>query len=406
MLSKPICSCAVVVVAVGALASTTLAQWQFGFHPLPSLVSNYPAYVEGLSGDGSTALGQADPVPPGSAGTNAVAWRSTGIQDFGRLGGFDACAFGSSHDGSVAVGYSDLSGPQSVPVRFAGGQITQLVPWPTGYIATSCSADASVIAGLGQYGSGAWRWTESGTQSLAALAGFPRTQAFGVSANGQVIAGSSNVDDGSLNPGRAVIWTNGGAPTELQMPATLSHRTTARDISPDGSAIVGSGMDPFNLQHAVLWLNGAPMDLGALPSSVPGEKGMSRAHAVSANGAVVGGMSGHTGSTVGVIHDPAAFLWTPQTGMVDLKQYLESQWSMNLTGWWLYDVTGISDDGRVIVGNGRDPTGLGHPWVAVIPAPGGLLLMASLFACGRRRPSESPSRSRRLSVTTPSSSTH
>jgi probable HAF family extracellular repeat protein len=91
----------------------------------------------------------------------------------------------------------------------------------------------------------------------------------------------------------------------------------------------------------------------------------SESTAVSADGTVVVGTS-HVHGT------PAyrAFLWTPDAGMRDLKEALEQDAGLDLTGWNLTIATGISANGRVIVGNGFSPAGNQTSWIARLGAPG------------------------------------
>jgi hypothetical protein len=49
-----------------------------------------------------------------------------------------------------------------------------------------------------------------------------------------------------------------------------------------------------------------------------------------------------------------AFLWDAANGLRSLKTVLTTQFGLDLTGWRLTEATGISDDGKVIVGTGPD----------------------------------------------------
>ena len=53
-----------------------------------------------------------------------------------------------------------------------------------------------------------------------------------------------------------------------------------------------------------------------------------------------------------------------------------------LTGWTLNQATGVSADGRSIVGFGRNPAGNTEAWLAAIPEPSSLLLLAGAAAAG------------------------
>ena len=142
------------------------------------------------------------------------------------------------------------------------------------------------------------------------------------------------------------------------------------------------------------------------------------AHAVSADGAVI---FGNGDSTAGV----QAFRWTAETGMMalgsfmplatcedvtilvgeryaspdfpaviwdeanglrSLEEMLEIDLGLDLGGWTLWSPTDISSDGTIIVGYGTNPLGRSEGWVAVIPEPCSLALLAvGGFACLIRR---------------------
>src|SRR5262249_48953570 len=61
----------------------------------------------------------------------------------------------------------------------------------------------------------------------------------------------------------------------------------------------------------------------------------------------------------------AAFLWTPETGMVSLQSYLTAH-GVNLSGWQLQEARGLSSDGRTIVGIALH-NGVYEAWAATLP---------------------------------------
>ncbi len=62
-----------------------------------------------------------------------------------------------------------------------------------------------------------------------------------------------------------------------------------------------------------------------------------------------------------------ALLWTP-SGVQNIET-LAASLGLNLTGWDLQEATGISDNGRVIVGNGINPQGRSEGWIVGLAAP-------------------------------------
>jgi hypothetical protein len=78
-----------------------------------------------------------------------------------------------------------------------------------------------------------------------------------------------------------------------------------------------------------------------------------------------------------------AFIWDAVHGMRNLKEFLEGDLGLDLTGWTLRFATGISDDGTAIVGDGIDPNGNNIAWMVRTGVPDatstGLLV---IIACG------------------------
>ena len=106
------------------------------------------------------------------------------------------------------------------------------------------------------------------------------------------------------------------------------------------------------------------------------------AHAVSADGSVVVGLSTTSSS------ERQAFIWDEAGGMQNLRQLLIDAYGLgdSLVGWILWEATGISADGRTIVGYGLNPLGNAEAWMVrlgepqVVPIPAALPLFASAVA--------------------------
>jgi hypothetical protein len=58
---------------------------------------------------------------------------------------------------------------------------------------------------------------------------------------------------------------------------------------------------------------------------------------------------------------------------------------LDLTGWKLTDVAGISADGGTLTGTGINPAGRPEAWVAVVPEPAGLALLTGAASLVLRR---------------------
>ena len=113
---------------------------------------------------------------------------------------------------------------------------------------------------------------------------------------------------------------------------------------------------------------------------LPGGNFGSRAFATSADGAVIVG----TGFSA---PGAEAFVWTASDGIRSLRDLLVNDFGLNLTGWTLSYATDVSADGTTIVGTGVNPSGFNEGWIATIPEPATLSLLAlgGLLAARRRR---------------------
>lgn len=143
----------------------------------------------------------------------------------------------------------------------------------------------------------------------------------------------------------------------------------ARDISADGSVIVGTG-DSATGFEAFRWTSGGGMvGLGNLYYTTRGH-----ANAVSGDGSVVGGTTENN-------FVQEAFIWTPTTGMQAVKQILiYNGLGAQVADWDLQNVTSISADGKTVAGYGVNPSGLTEAWSAtvnewvVVPEPSSLVM--------------------------------
>jgi probable HAF family extracellular repeat protein len=362
-------------------AFTNVAQAQATFHGLGNLGDGspgWPSQAYGISADGSTAVGYSDSYNP--SGVQAFRWTAaSGMQGLGDLPGSNhvSYAYGANADGSVVVGFGS---PQQGSEAFRWTSSTGLQglgDLPGGgfeSIASAASADGSVVVGYGNASGNfeAFRWTsDSGMQGLGDLPGGAiQSGANGISADGAVVVGTGASAAGS----EAFRWTQA---TGLVGLGFLLGDTTSSGgaISADGSTIVGtsgkpgicdeSGCAPDDHAEAFRWTAGGMQGLGFL---APGT--YSGALAVSGDGSViVGGAYGDFDGDLSLEFKP--FIWDAVHGMRDLQQLLVKDYGINLTGWSSMSVTGISADGRAIVGNGTNPAGFAEGWIATLPTSSG-----------------------------------
>jgi probable HAF family extracellular repeat protein len=346
-----------------------------GLGDLPG--SAFYSAAHGVSADGTAAVGYSAT----DLGWEAFRWTPAGgMVSIGILGGNESYAFATSANGSVVVGTSDIDDFNTIAFRW--GPATGLVSlgdFPGGQLgsaARAVSADGSVVAGDGQtdLGGEAFRWTESdGMVSLGDLPGGATSSvATGISADGSIVVGmgASSLDT------EAFIWTAEGGMVGLGLLYDDSVSSWARAISLDGSVVVGGDANSLGRSEAFFWTSTTGMvGIGDLP----GGFFSSQAMATSADGRIVVGR----GTTA---TGEEAFLWSEETGMRPLREILEGDYGLDLTGWILTEATGVSADGRTIVGTGRNPFGSTEAWVATVPEPStGILVLAGIAALAYRR---------------------
>jgi uncharacterized membrane protein len=145
----------------------------------------------------------------------------------------------------------------------------------------------------------------------------------------------------------------------------------ALGISADGTVIVGTSLQSF-ADVAVRWSLGVPSLLETLPGDLT-----SAAVDASGDGAVVVGYSADSQGF------RRAFIGDAVNGMRDLWDVLVQEGN-DLSGWTLTEATGVSDDGRAIVGFGDNPDALERGWVATLGNPEVPLLPwpFTLLLCG------------------------
>jgi uncharacterized membrane protein len=91
-----------------------------------------------------------------------------------------------------------------------------------------------------------------------------------------------------------------------------------------------------------------------------------------------GGISGDGSIIVGSTLDgQGGFIWDAIQGSRDLASVLSIEYGLDLDGWTLHTVTGISDDGTAIIGYGTNPYGQTEAWIAHIPEPTSMMLVVA-----------------------------
>jgi len=241
------------------------------------------------------------------------------------------------------------------------------------------SANGDIVVGQAVFPSdwpnrdgSAFRWQrETATfDDLGRLAGHVVSHATGISADGGVICGASLPERSTDMYMRAVYWTPERGIQEL---GTFPdhHTSSALAVSPDGSTILGLIVSSENpdawLWQPVRWRlsNGSSV---FEPMTRPPNTRMAAGYATSTDGSITVGVAGYyqDGDLTAVLR---AALWTPHIGVVDLNEYLPTI-GIDTTGWTLDYATGVSADGRTIVGSGVF-NGAPRGFVLTLPPPCG-----------------------------------
>ena len=302
-------------------------------------------YVSGMSADGSIVVGV--------YGNEGPAWRwtaQTGAVNIGSVSQQVAI----SRDGQTIVGTAKDARMVSYAAIWQGGkQWTTLPPPLNGRVqdgnSTSgwrVSANGSVIVGLAWVnptGAEGFRYdVKSGTVALGSLKG-KSSRASVVSGDGNVVAGWDEVE--GSGPWYGAVWWQGLE--RLMNP--FAQIGQVEGINDSGSVMVGRG-HPSKWNHAYRYTSwdGQVVDLGALRRGLLPNTDIedtSIALATSDYGEVVVGFSGYQPPT-------DAFIWTPDTQMVKLSEYLTSKGITGHEQWTLINANCVSPDGKIIAGTG------------------------------------------------------
>lgn len=197
-----------------------------------------------------------------------------------------------------------------------------------------------------------FRWTANdGLRLHPPLASGIQAEVYGISSDGKVIIGRAWWTGSQRDRGWALRWSERDGLVNLEPPRNDDYLvgSTATAVSGDGLVVVGDNIFDGR-RNAFRWTSDRGMvRLGILP----GDKA-SEARAVTGDGGIVVGQSGSR-----------PFWWDSGHGLRDLRTMLETDYGMapSLRGWQLETVTGISADGRVLVGQGRNPAGEAEGWI-------------------------------------------
>ncbi len=120
-------------------------------------------------------------------------------------------------------------------------------------------------------------------------------------------------------------------------------------ISANGSVVVGYGCRQSQVCQAYRWSR----ETGVVPLD-----DASIAYGVSRDGAKIVGEGPSN-----------AFIWELHHGARSLKEVLETDYGLDLTGWTLRRAISITPDARTIAGTGRNPEGQTEAWIVDLGTP-------------------------------------
>jgi len=303
----------------------------------------------------------------------ASRWSATdGLVLLGDLASGESLANAVSSDGQVIVGQA-FNGSEIEAFRWTAGtgMVGLGVLSSRGSAALDVSDDGSTVVGIdggpargcagfnctvvpGSQQAFAWR-SGRGTELLPRLPGQSLTEAFAVNGDGSIIVGRSfsYVFAQLSGPGVPLfLETLFGFSTFWDVNNNVSQIVNLNP-NPDGSAAIG-----ITANDEVLISDTFNFYIGPLAGEKPLLPTELKLRTISTDGATIAGTSPVTMT--------AALQHIDQ--YVDLKPLLMGHFDLDLTGWILREVTGLSANGLTIVGSGVNPQGLEETWLARLDA--------------------------------------
>jgi probable HAF family extracellular repeat protein len=283
------------------------------------------------------------------------------MQSLGGINGQStrSIAFGVNADGSVVVGRAEQ--PDNVQAfRWTSGSGMLGAGSKTSEF-NAVTADGSIAAG--RFNSAppaalevplAATWTQgSGWHALSGA--LPDSNAFGISDDGSVVVG--------VNQNHAFRWTSVGGLVDIGPTGQVPTHSIARDVSADGSVVVGDGGEgedarPFR------WTAAGGLEVIQTDQTA-------FAFATNGDGSVI----------VGQLGFQSPFIWDQANGVRNLQTLLANN-GANVHGWTDMRPFGISADGKTVVGDARNPSGNTEAWIATLPGSPTAIPLPSALPAG------------------------
>ncbi|MCC7012310.1 MAG: hypothetical protein IT454_07110 [Planctomycetes bacterium] len=193
------------------------------------------------------------------------------------------------------------------------------------------------------------RWSAASGQwtflpTLGGVSGTSASSAYDLSEDGSVVVGLGWI---SANRAHAFRWDAQNGTVDLGAFGGAQNSSRPNAVSADGTTAAGWDEDPITgVWRASRWSGLTENLLGCLDPSDP-INGPSQAETVSGNGVYVAGKSASGLSTPSGWNEMHLFRWDPLNGLID-----RGTCNIDPFGWGNHETipSGISDDGRVIVG--------------------------------------------------------
>ncbi len=386
-----------------ALAAAAVAQPAFEFIPTPpgAQMGSITSRVWGVSSDGQTVAGTVST----SSGLRGWRWRSgVGRTDYAPPAyPFNSIAVtGLSGDGSAVVGEVVASGVNTV-FRSVNDGTFDIYTVPTGYDALvfpRSNVDGSVVAvnaqTLGVGGSvlsnRAVRYTSPTTYDFVpAPAGADVSNYIvnDISSNSRIVGFATDTNRGDQR--HATIWDEANGARWLPVTGS-ANGSGVTAISRGGDAIAGVINEPGERPKLARWI-GSDLITATMPTT-PAYTGLS-ASSISDDGRIIAGELGGDGISFG----NRGFIWTQETGIVEVTEYLLSvgvefptSSTLQVRGVFL---PVISADGRYLSGtvdyiNPQTNRVTLQFFTVVVPSPSTLLGAMSGFILAVRHRRRSP----------------
>jgi probable HAF family extracellular repeat protein len=303
---------------------------------------------------------------------HAVLWTlSGGLRD---LGPSNPSSEGRAINGNgmYAAGIMAVSGYRAMRWTEATGMVDLgLLPGSNASFAQGISGDGQLVVGYCSnsqpYMQRAFRWDAGASMlDLGTLPGDAHSSAEAVSRDGSTIVGRSYPSSGCC--AKAFRWRQGSGMQDLgTLPNHIGYR--ARGVSEDGSVVVGSAVRlmpyPLTEASAFRWDSSGMTEL---PRLLVPDFWSADALGVTPDGQIAYGEARAMDS----VPTGRAVIWTSANIILDLNTYLPSI-GVDITGWELQRVTGMTNRGAFIVGLGRHDTRTGNrPEGFIVHLPQGL----------------------------------